>query len=548
MAFTSFKQNNPSSFTPASDILIKKYQEDAKAGTNFTGDSNAPFQSEKSDTVLDSAGKAVGNLPSSTFGLIKNIANAVMNPVDTANSIKTLAEGAGAKIGQVALENTDIGQKILDKANEVRVSKGLDPLQKDASGKYEVEHTPQLDAIDQVGKFFADRYGNIDNFKKTAIEDPAGVLSDVATLLSGAGVALKGAGLANIANKVSEVSKVIEPITAITKTASNLKNIPGAKTVSQVLSDISPTSEKVQQGQIVKALELTPGDLSGITKKTGNDVTKFIVDNNLIKSTPEEVAQATNDLRKAKMAEVRSEIAKIADTYTPDQVPNVKKGLDVILKGVEDVPGLENEAKIIKELSQKTEYTLSDIQQAKELIDENTNIYSKLGSVKETSQAKGLDNIRGNLKEFIEKEVEAKTNGKTSIKNLNNEVQTSYAIEDAIKNRAMRGMTRQHISAFDVLIATGGTAINPFLGAGLLVGKKVLESPTTRLVIAKALNKFSPEKVATFTKDITANKLSPSTQQILKNIADKLKNTLAPIESASAVLDNQSKVNEVNNN
>jgi hypothetical protein len=524
---------------------LEGYNDTPKSVKQFTGSEDAPFQLNEEDSGIMATGKTIGNLPSSTFRLGKNIFDVVTSPVETVKSLATLAQGAGAKVGEIALENTDIGQTILEKANQTRIEKGLQPLTKNAEGKFEVDKTPELQAFDQVGKFFSDRYGSLAKFKETAVEDPAGVLSDIAALFSGAGVGLKGAGFVGAANKASEISRAVEPLSAISKTVKSIKNFPGAETATKVIADVSPTSYKVQQGQVVKALELTPGDLSNINKKTGNDVTKYIIENDLIKNSPEEIVQALNDKRKLTMGEVRGEIEKVKDLYSPENIPDLNKGLNVILKGVEDVPGLDATVKEIKDLIGKKEFNLSDVQKAKELIDENSNIYSKIGDVKSSSQAKGLDNIRDSLKTFIENEVELKTGGKVSIKNLNNDVQTTYAIEDAINNRAMKGMSRQHISAFDLLVGLGGSAFDPFLGVGLVIGKKVLESPSMRLSIAKALTKFSPEKIEKLTKDIKAKSISPESELILKEIGVNIKRYLPAIESGGAVLNNQAVVDEV---
>lgn len=523
---------------------LEGYNDAPKSAPRSTGSEDAPFQSETDDSGILTIGKTVGNLPASTIRLGKNIVDLVTNPIETAKSVKTVIQGAGAKVGELALENTDIGQFILSKANESRVNKGLQPLAKNSNGKLEVENTPELDAFNQVGNFFSDRFGSLEKFKETAVEDPAGVLSDIASLFSGAGVGLRGAGFANVASKLKEVSQAIEPLSAISKTVKGIKNIPGAETASKVIADVSPTSYKVQQGQVVKALELTPGDLSNISKKTGNDVTSYIVDNDLIKNSPEEIVQALNDKRKLTMSEVRGEIEKVKEMYSPENIPNLNKGLGVILQGVEDIPGLDTTVKEIKDLMAKKEILLSDVQKAKELIDENSNIYSKIGDVKSSSQAKGLDNIRDSLKTFIENEVELKTGGKVSIKNLNNDVQTTYAIEEAINNRAMKGMSRQHISAFDLLVGLGGSAYDPFLGVGLVIGKKVLESPSMRLSIAKALTKFSPEKVEKLAKDLKSKNISPESELILRDLANNIKKYLPILESGSAVLDNQAKIYE----
>lgn len=467
--------------------------------------SSATFPATGQEGILSGTAKSVGNIPSSAMKLGSNVVSAITHPIDTVKAVHGTVTGA-----------------IQSGVRATGVAEGL-PI------------TPQEEQFAQVKDFIMKRYGSEENFKKTLIEDPVGALADAASIFSGAGAGLKAVGATDIAGNLSKVASITEPISATSK----LKTALGESTVGKVVSDISPTSYKAQQGQVVKALELTPGDLSTIQKSTGNDVTKFITDNNLIKATPEETANALNDLRQLKKQEVRGEVSKVKTIYTPDQIPNLQPGLNVILKGVDKVPGLEKTAEEIKNLANKETYTLNDVQRAKELIDENSNVYSKIGAVKEASTAKGLANIRGNLKTFIEDEVTKNTNGETNIAKLNNDVATSFAVEDAIKNRAMKGMSRQYISAYDLMIGGGAAYFHPLLGVGMVIAKKVAESPAFRLKMAKLLSKQPVEFVKKFSKEMANNNLSPETKATLQVIIDDAKKTLPFVESGSNVLQSQ---------
>lgn len=472
-----------------------------KPTTTETPKSNATFQATGNEGVISGTAKSIGNVPSSAINLGKNVVDAISHPVDTTTNVLETLVGTGEKLGRT-------------------VGLGKDtPL------------SQREQQVNQVMDFVKNRYGSTDALKKTLIEDPVGALADFASVLSGAGAGFKVAGLAKVGNVLSNTSKVVEPINALTKA----KNVISESTVGRIASDISPTSYKMQQGQVVKALELTPGDLSTIQKSTGNDVTRFIVDKNLIKNTPEETAHALNDLRQTTMQEVRGEVGRVKNVYSSVDVPYVKNGLNVILQGVDKIPGLEDVAGEIKSLANKDTYTLNDIQRAKELLDENSNIYSKVGDVKTTSQAKGLSNIRDNMKTFIEDEVSKNTNGKTKIKQLNNDVQTSYAVEEAITNRAMKGMSRQYLNAFDLALGMGGAYFNPLIGAGVVIAKKVAQSPAFRLKVAKLLSKQPVQFVKNFAKEMANNNLSESTLSKLQSIVDEAKTSVPFVESISNV-------------
>lgn len=512
---------------------------------SMTGSDKATFQATGKEGIIGGALKTVGNVPSSAVELTKNVTQAVTSPVQTVKSLGTLAKGVGAKIGELALENTDIGQSLLQKANEKRIAAGMPELQKDANGKLQATDSPELQAINQVGKFVTDRYGSMDKLKETVIEDPVGVLADLASVLSGGaaitskvGDITKIAEISNAANKLSKVSQAVEPINAITKSAGKIKDVAQNSFVGRVAGDVVKNVSDIQKENVVKALDLTPGDLTKIKDLTGNDITEFIVKNDLLKSSPEEIANALKEKRASTKELRNSEIAKDSTTYTPEQVPGVVKGLDTILEGVDGVAGLETVADEIRNLRSKTNFTLEDVQKAKDLIDDNSDIYSKIGDTKSSSTARGLDNIRSGIKTFIEDEVTKATQGATDIKQLNNDIQTSYAIEDAINTRSTRDLTRQKISLSDnIVLFGGGATFNPAVGVGLYLGKKIIESPSFRLAFSDLLSSQPVNKIKTVVNEIKNKNVSPETQKLLNDIAKEAKKKAALIESGSVIVD-----------
>lgn len=90
---------------------------------------------------------AMFNAPSSAVQFAKDIAQPVIHPLDTAES--------AIKLGLSALNKIGVGN--------------ADPA-----------------LANQVGQYFANRYGGVDNAMRTFSEDPFGMLSDTAALLKGA--------------------------------------------------------------------------------------------------------------------------------------------------------------------------------------------------------------------------------------------------------------------------------------------------------------------------------------------------------------------------
>jgi hypothetical protein len=505
-----------------------------------TFERDATFKATGEEGLISGVAKAVGNIPKSGLELGKSVVEAFAHPIKTTKAIAETVKGAGSKVGEKILEDTDFGQKLLQKAKD----SGID-IKSDETGKLQVKDTPELEKFNTLIDYFGSRYGSVDDFKKTIIEDPVGTMADIASIVSLGGGTISKVGeiskiekLSKAGQTISELGKTAEPVQAITKTAKETADIIGKikdTSVGKVISDITPTASKIQKNEVVKALDLTPGDLSNIQKATGNDVTEFIIKNNAIKNTPEEVAQAMKDIRTTTMKNVRDEISNVKKIYKAEEIPTVKKGLDVIYQGVNEISGLETIASEIKNLAEKTDFTLSDIQRAKELIDENSNIYSKIGDVKSSAQARGLDNIRKDIRKFIEDEVDTATNGQTDIRKLNNDVQTSYEIEDAINKRATKGMTRQAVSVFDMILGTGGvSALGPLGGTALVLAKKVAENPTVRLKVAELLNKKPIEFINKVIKETTNKTLSQDTIKQLKEIIDIAKNQY--VESGSKAI------------
>jgi len=105
-------------------------QQDTNLGTGF----NPSFESQSTDSFMSSAMKTIGNAPKSLLTLGKDVVTAVVNPVNTAKAVGTLLKGVGGKVGETALEKTNLGQSILSKMNESRVSRGLAPLPTNEKG------------------------------------------------------------------------------------------------------------------------------------------------------------------------------------------------------------------------------------------------------------------------------------------------------------------------------------------------------------------------------------------------------------------------------
>lgn len=133
--------------------------------------------------------QAVTNFPSSAYQLGKSTVEAITSPIETGKNIVNLGSSVLGKLG------------ITDASPEM---------------------------ANRVGEFYKSRYGSVENAKKTFADDPAGFLADAATILTGAGGALRvapramgrtGGVVARTGETIQKVADVIDPLSVATKAA-----------------------------------------------------------------------------------------------------------------------------------------------------------------------------------------------------------------------------------------------------------------------------------------------------------------------------------------
>lgn len=126
----------------------------------------------------------VYNLPSSTAKLVSDIIEPILSPIETLKSFKDLGEGLLSKLGVV-------------------------------------ESKDKEELVDAMGDHFSNRYGSTDAFMNSLRTDPAGVVSDVAGVVTGgASIAAKAPGkVGQIAKKVEEAASYVDPVNVVGRAA-----------------------------------------------------------------------------------------------------------------------------------------------------------------------------------------------------------------------------------------------------------------------------------------------------------------------------------------
>jgi len=154
--------------------------------------------------------EGVFNMPSSIYGVGSDLVEAVSHPIDTGTMIIKALSGA------------------LQHALPEDVVKYIDPEGKSAESK-------QIASV--IGEHFSNKYGSEASIKEAIAKDPAYVLADIATILTGGGAAVTKLGkvsnlgkVADIGTKMSKAATIVDPITGTIKGAASLGKGIGATT------------------------------------------------------------------------------------------------------------------------------------------------------------------------------------------------------------------------------------------------------------------------------------------------------------------------------
>jgi len=326
-------------------------------------------------------------------------------------------------------------------------------------------------------------------------------------------------GLGKITGKaaVKTGKEVIETAGKVAVKASEFAE-PAIKVGKKVAKEITPTRTGTINKQIVRALDLTQGDVSNIRLSTRNDVGEWVSNKNLIGGNKKDTIKNINDFVNTQYKNVRGEISKVENIYKTKDVPRVKESLKLLDEELTGILGQEKALKEVKNLLKQNDYKLIDVQRTKELLDKQFDLYKATGDVKAGQVKTGLANVRKELREFLEKEVKDNTGADISI--FNNDVATGMSISKLAEKRATRGLTRAGVSLSDLGVFGGGSLIGtPLFGAAALVVKRILESSTMRLQLAKLLKSLPTKKI----EAIKTKLLKGDVPKEIKDIAEDFK-------------------------
>jgi hypothetical protein len=146
-------------------------------------------------SASDVATQAVSNLPESFGNLVGGLYQAVTSPLQTGKAVLDVAAGG--------LQNI-LPERLVQAIGEDKASR---------------------DMANKVGQMYVDRYGGVENAKRTIATDPAGFMADVSTALTGVG---------GVVPKAGKLAATVDPLSLAVK-GTGVAVSGGSKLVKQGL-------------------------------------------------------------------------------------------------------------------------------------------------------------------------------------------------------------------------------------------------------------------------------------------------------------------------
>lgn len=229
-----------------------------KTQTQASPFGDAPVQAggqPRQDTmqIRDVVSQAISNTPKSAAQFIKDLVTPIAHPIETTKAVASLGQGVVEKMIPGRQDN----EQIVD------------------------------DMVDALGE----RYGGIENIKRTIAEDPVGFVGDLAGVITGGGAAIKGLGALSKVKGITSAGRVatkiggaLEPVTGVGKlakvTASKIipKNVPSNLYESAAkFSTVIPEKDrlKLSKTALDNAIMPTAKGLDSVREKINEFNTKI---------------------------------------------------------------------------------------------------------------------------------------------------------------------------------------------------------------------------------------------------------------------------------
>lgn len=263
------------------------------------------------------------NAPSSAWNMVKGVASAIANPIDTGMGVWDAAAGALRK---------SLPKRVVDFMDELDTP----------SGRVAAERATKV--AEMFGESYKDKYGSYESIKRTFAEDPIAALSDLSMILGAAGKVAKITGAQKTAAGLSAMSAATNPMTPVVAAA----RLPGkavsgiAKTSYNRLDPKSVLYNEALEGrgaQVLNALrdnvEIVPGSRPTAAQAASNaGATKFsALGKSVQEINPTAYFEQAQAQKAAQLAAVRS-VGKTVDDL--DAARKLRTGAARELYGISD--------------------------------------------------------------------------------------------------------------------------------------------------------------------------------------------------------------------
>lgn len=467
------------------------------------------------------------------------------NPSSTANvDNQPEQKSLGGFLGNVVKSGANaIGGLVSAVAHPIQTAKNLGNLGLGVAEKFIPGEQGQEKYANAVGQLYKQRYGGLKNIGETLYNDPVGAAIDASALLSGGGAIVgkvgrlseasraaelaKGAGLAENSLEAQMIAEGAKG-TSLASKAGELASSAGqaidplrlaGKAVGRVISPITTRLGAIPEKFLATELQLNPSDVRRIAlgNVAGESPYAWLKKNNIFGSR-DNIIKQLGDISKESKQAVDTSLSSVKTLYSAEQVPRVEQTLKYITSKFGDTIGNEDVLAKTQEMLSKAQagqLTLTDVNEVKRLIDDTLGVYKRSGAVGDTVAAKGLANVRNEIKTFIEDE--AAKNGITNIKELNKRTQVAEEIRRSALKKELGQQGNRILSLTDMITISGFSAASGVDGGfGMLAAKRILESSAVKSFIARRIAKWTTKSLNDAEEAVKSGTPNTELQRILQ--------------------------------
>ena len=378
----------------------------------------------KSYSTMGAIGTGALNLIPSTGKLIGGAYEAVRHPVNTMESLIQATSGGLSKVLPESIMQYAVPEK-RQKAEQL---------------------------ANALGEEYSKKYGSYEGFKRAVAEDPASILADASTLLTGGGAALKAGNLAKTADVVNQAANFTNPLYLGGKAAQGAAYIPsqfikgtlGVTTgvgkapieeaikagEANVLKGTTTFAENLRNPQSTDALDIAKQAVNNLKQNKSQQYRSGMVDlsqdKTILDLAPidEAIANAKKDFAEYKGVTHNAEIAKVLDSvqakvsnwkrldpaefHTPEGLDKLKQSIG---QDLQKIPFNETDArKAVGQIYNSTKDTINsqapayakimkDYSEASDLINEiesGLSLKSKAGKINADAAMRKLQSVMRN--------------------------------------------------------------------------------------------------------------------------------------------------------